>query len=191
MPKPTKWKGQVADDGTPSTALRRAWEASLQPFQGRTVAGETNDGTRSNSANNYYWGFVVEPVRELFTRHGWALDKKQVHRWLKREFLGVTPVEVPSADLAECVVIEVEGTTRTDAWTFAEYVLAIQTHEPFIESGLFIEDAPEGMRGRTIHEPGGTKVTFRDPNADDTEAVEPDLDEMSAYEMQLRAAELW
>lgn len=175
MPRPIKFTGRVREDGTPSKACYNNWLASLQPFAGREVQCETRDGLRSNSANNYYWGFVVPPVQRLFNEAGYALTDNETHDWLKREFLGVRMIEVPSADLQTVEVREVVGSTRTDAWTFSDYVAAIQAHEPFVEQGLFIPE-PEGkLRGRTIHEPGGTKLTF--PEAREEPEPAPETDE--------------
>lgn len=190
MPKPIKFSGRVADDGTPSARLLDAFQKACARFAGREVTSELKDKLRSNSANAYYWGVVVDAVQDLFREMGYPLTPDQVHEWLKRTFLGTTVIEEPDpSDLAVVVTREVVGSTRTDAWTFQDYVMAIETHEPFVEAGLFIE--PSGkLRGRTIHEPGGTKVTFRDPKAEAPEADEV-TDETTAYEMQLRAAELW
>ena len=170
--KPLTVPGRILPDGNPSPALVNNVTNALRTFAPRGdgdgyVEVEIRPRRRSLSANNYYWGAVVPAVRELFASFGWDLTPDQTHDWLKRTFLGVTVIEVPSADLTEVVPREVVGTTRTDAWTFAEYVEAIKRHEPFAEAGLFIAE-PDGQKvtGRTIHEPGGTKVTFRDPSTE-------------------------
>lgn len=160
MPKPIKFRGRVQDNGEPTKALLSNFLNAVRTFAGREVVNETTDALRSLSANNHYWGFVVPPVQALFTDCGWPLSKDDTHDWLKREFLGVHVIEIPSSDLRASRTREVVGTTRTDAWTFQDYVMAIQSHPPFVEAGLFIPE-PEGkLRGRTIHEPGGTKITF-------------------------------
>lgn len=172
MPKPISINGRVSADGTPSGALERNIQGALRLWPDGDVKVTVASRDRSNSANGYYWAVVVDEVWRFFVSRGFAVEVQDTHDTLKRWFLPARVIEVPSADGLDVVeTITVYGSTRTDSFTFAEYVNKIRDHEPFARAGLYIPEPNEKVTGRTIHEPGGGKVTFRDPK---TPAPEPE-----------------
>lgn len=164
MPKPLTIPGHVNADGTPSGVLERNVTNALRLWADSDVQVTVSSRGRSINANSYYWGVVLEHVTAFLNAAGYTLEKQDTHDMLKRWFLPARVVEVPSMERLDTVeTVTAYGSTRTDSFTFAEYVNKIREHEPFARDGLYIPEPNEKVTGRTIHEPGGGKVTFRDP----------------------------
>lgn len=172
MPKPVTIYGAVGDDKAPSKSLSANLARALGLWAGQVVEVTVKSKPRSISANNYYWGVVVEAVTAFVNERGYNLQPQDVHeKMLKPWFLPARVVEVPSRDdLAAFESATVYGTTRTDSYTFAQFVDDIRNHPPFAAEGLYIPEPNERLTGRTIHEPGGTRVTFADGSRSRAEA---------------------
>ena len=183
MPKPITIKGRVTDGREPTPTFLRNLLSALGHWAGKDCEVTVKSRTRSLSANAFYWGVVLPAVKEVVERWGYDLEPQDIHdKMMKPWFLPARVVEVPSKEDPAVVVEEtIYGSTRTDEHTFADFIWKIEHHPPFVEGGLFIE-RPEGkLSGRTIHEPGGTKITFADPAKAEPMSDEPYAEPAGAH----------
>ena len=96
--------------------LLREW---VNRFKGKNlkIRIERAGSRRTNQANNYYWGCVVEEIRLALLKLGHQMTKEETHEFLKIKFNAV------HIATDQGLALEVPGTTTTMTKTeFGEYI---------------------------------------------------------------------
>lgn len=79
-------------------------------------------GKRSSPQNRYYWGIVVEEIKQELFRRGNRFDAEDIHEWLKLKF---NPSKVVIEYTGE--VLEIGGsTTEMNKEEFMNYIEKIR-----------------------------------------------------------------
>lgn len=74
--------------------------------------------TRSNQANRYYWGVVVELIHDALNDAGWEVTKEGTHDMLKFRFLRE---DKPIGNDGEFITT-IKSTSELDTMEFGEYI---------------------------------------------------------------------
>ncbi len=75
---------------------------------------------RSNQANRYYWGIVVDTIHRALKESGWEITKEGTHEMLRFRFLRE---DRPIGEDGEFVTT-VRSTTELDRQEFGDYIEA-------------------------------------------------------------------
>jgi hypothetical protein len=90
-----KFHGSITDDRRVKLSDLHGWQQFLADHAGRDIRIDiTASGRRSNKANNYYWGVVIENVRDAMRKDGVHITPEQLHHYFCTLFI---PVVVPTA----------------------------------------------------------------------------------------------
>lgn len=104
---------------------------ALKVRAGRKVKVTIEDPTRSTSANRYYWGFVIRPLRAALTAAGYTLTDDEIHDWLARKHAGTVVVITPDGEEVRRRV----STAKMAADEFRAYIAAVET-DPVVRGAM-------------------------------------------------------
>ena len=79
---------------------------------------------RSSNQNRYYWGVVVETVREMFLDAGNDVDAEEVHEYLKEHVGKLSKIIIDPAGHRRVVVRSSAGLSKAEFEEFMERVRA-------------------------------------------------------------------
>lgn len=117
--KPLKYHGYFDASGKLQAS---AFVAALNDLKARRVpvvlTVEELKDKRSNQANRYYWGVVVELIYRALKESGWETTREGTHDMLKYRFL---KEDKPLGGDGEFVTI-VRSTTELDVQEFGAYI---------------------------------------------------------------------
>lgn len=93
MPSSIEFSGIVQNGHLPAP-VRTQIANTMQRMEGKRLAIKISEAKRrrSNSQNAYYWGVVIEQVRQLFADSGTDIDKEECHDFLKQHVGGLKDV---------------------------------------------------------------------------------------------------
>jgi hypothetical protein len=108
------------NNGTVSTTVQNEIKAFLNMYEGKEVeiVLKKARSKRSDLQNRYYWGCVVEIVRQALKELGHRLDKDEVHYFLREKF---NYKELVNESTGESLKLPSSTTTLTKT-EFAEYI---------------------------------------------------------------------
>lgn len=97
-----------------------SFKEALRSLQSRPVVLTVREfkGTRSNQANRYYWGIVVELIHHALNESGIEVSREGTHELLKLRFLRE---DKPFGAAGEFITM-VKSTTELDRDEFATYI---------------------------------------------------------------------
>lgn len=85
--KQIEFFGNVEGDGSLTGFSRERLKSKLRVFAGYAVSIIIRKrGKRSLPQNNYYFGVVIQEIREAFLQRGEVMDTDMVHEFLKMHF---------------------------------------------------------------------------------------------------------
>lgn len=95
----------------------------LQSMAGKKVVIEIKEGNRrSTKQNAFYWGFVIEAIRQFFNEQGYSVTPEDVHCFLKEHVGGMVKV-ITLPDGTRKSFVETSTKLTTAEWE--EYILKI------------------------------------------------------------------
>jgi hypothetical protein len=158
MPRAIDFVCTVTPDGHLPDARRRFVASQLRLYAGREVRVQISRPKRSSQANRYYWGAIIEPIRDAMNDAGclvydtadgvgMPVTSEMVHELMKARHLPVRVVEMEGDP-----VTLAPSTADLDATAFSEYSEAIRGDELVLSLGVYLEDAPGGLRSHKIAE---------------------------------------
>lgn len=156
MPRATDITCEVAGDGSIPKKYREHIRDNLKLYAGGEVRIRLSRPKRSTRANAYWWGYVLEEIRQgmLEAGIGWmetndgikAVSAEILHHHFKSKYLPVRTAVVFGDD------ITLPPTTTTlDSTEFHDFVEAVKTDPQVRQLGILF-DEPDDMRSYAIAE---------------------------------------
>lgn len=138
MPQAVDFTCTVSDEGHLPKTRRKFIQQTLGLYAGRDVRIRITTPKRSSAANRYYWGVVIQTIREGLMNAGRPVSAEVLHEHFKREYLPARVVEVFGT-----THVLPGSTAELDSTTFHDYIEAIKTDEAVIELGVYIPEPGE------------------------------------------------
>jgi hypothetical protein len=99
-----EFEGVIAGGHLPH-AIRQKIALTMQQAEGKRIRVSLSEvkSRRSLSQNSYYWGVVIEHVRQMFADAGQDIDKEEAHDFLKLHVGGLKDVVTDPAGVKHSV----------------------------------------------------------------------------------------
>lgn len=107
----------VVRDGKIPDYIRRQIADFIGALDGRMVRVTVEEAkkTRSLAQNDFYWGFVIPPIRQMFEDAGTSCSPDDVHCFLKEHVMGMTKVII-LPDGTRRAIVETSTKLTTAEW---------------------------------------------------------------------------
>ena len=140
MPEKRSATFYVEEDGSLYPKSKVQWmREGLKLFAGGQVVITYERPKRSLKQNAYYWGVVIEEVRQALLEAGHPLSSKAIHEHYKAKYLSAEGYTYTSRETGEVhEIVQTRSTTDLDSTEFSDYVERIRTDELVQQLGIYI-----------------------------------------------------
>lgn len=139
MPKSLDEAFDVGEDGRITDRGRAKWFwDQLQFYKGRRVRLRMGPPKRSGAQNRYYWGVVLETIRQGYIDAGHVFRADALHYHYKAKHLPWRTYEAPGTEH-----VAVGSTADLDSTEFTEYIEAIRNDEEVLALGVYIPSSED------------------------------------------------
>lgn len=111
----------LVTDGKLNKVASKEIADTLKTFEGKRVEViiKRLRSTRSSQQNRFYWGVVINVMRQAFKDIGYLLNTEETHTILKDKFMPYTDIVTPDG---EVISRKYKSTTELTKTEFGEYI---------------------------------------------------------------------
>lgn len=156
MPQKQRTSVRIDEDGKIQPRSKAEWlmqwlSDRFDLFSGGDVVITVERPKRTLGQNDFYWGYIIRPIRKALTEAGHPISEKALHNHYKELFLGVeksyTYTDRSTGEVKE--VTEPRSTTDLSSTQFDRYCERIRESELVRQLGVYLprpDDPEEAFR---------------------------------------------